>query len=115
MVAIIFVGAVLTAIYLFKPQEPLENTPQDINLVILVDIKEAGIDCGDNGCRVDKVVGDYAKGVMPLSYWIAQKTNNKWQVVVTGNGIPNCTEVDKYQIPLEIYGNCILKSGELRN
>ncbi len=65
-------------------------------------------------CKVNKVSGNYAKGTMPMAYWIAVKMENKWVVAVTGNGIPRCEEVDPFSIPKEIYGNCIEKSGDLR-
>lgn len=114
VIAILFVGAILIDVYFFKAQKPALTAPQDLNSEILADIKESGIDCGIDGCGVDKVFGDYAKGIMPMAYWIAKKINNTWQVVVTGNGIPNCDEVDKFSVPKEIYGNCIEPIGELR-
>lgn len=84
---------------------------------ILRDIAEEDIICDSefikNGCRVDTVIGNFAKGIMPDGYWIAEK-GDEWQVVVRGNGIPTCEEVDKFSVPKEIYGNCIEKSGDLR-
>lgn len=67
-----------------------------------------------NSCRVDKIVKNFSKGIMPQGYWIAKK-DAEWQVVVRGNGIPTCEEVDNFSVPKEIYGNCIEKSGDLRN
>lgn len=82
---------------------------------ILQSLQGSGLECGTAGCTVDKVVGEFAKGNMPMAYWIAKKVSGVWQVVVTGNGIPQCLEIDTYSIPQEIYGNCIEESGELRN
>ncbi len=91
---------------------------------ILEDIAGKGITCDtknytpyvfNGNCKVEKIVGNYAKGLAPMEYWIAVKNEGGWQVVITGNGIPKCAEIDKYTVPQEIYGNCIEASGELRN
>lgn len=75
------------------------------------------IDCGEyqEACSVEKIYGNFAKGNMKMAYWIAQKDFGGWKMVISGNGIPSCGEVDKYTVPVEIYGNCIEASGELRN
>jgi len=107
-------------------QESLLSAPTtapDYNQ-ILNDITSDGINCTltdaqgnviPNSCSVDKVSGDYAKGIMPQGYWIAKKLNNIWRVSITGNGIPNCQEIDEKSIPQDIYGNCIEDSGKLRH
>lgn len=94
------------------PTDELESTNQ--SELILQSLQVSGLECGTAGCTVDKVVGDFAKGNMPMAYWIAKKVGGVWQVVVTGNGIPQCLEIDTYSIPQEIYGNCIEEDGELR-
>lgn len=89
---------------------------------ILKDIVHEGVPCTatdesgmtKNGCRVDKVVDNFAKGVVPMAYWIALKTDDTWKVIITGNGIPSCKEINTYAVPKEIYGNCIETSGTLR-
>jgi hypothetical protein len=85
--------------------------------IILQNLKDnQEIDCSlADSCKVDKIVGNYAKGTQTGAYWMALKTEGKWKTVLTGNGIPQCAEVDKFSIPVEIYGNCIDASGELRN
>jgi hypothetical protein len=45
---------------------------------------------------------------------IAAKKENEWHVVVRGNGIPSCEDIDHNSVPKEIFGNCIEKSGDLR-
>lgn len=94
---------------------PTPSESGNDNAVILADIKADGIKCEPTGCSVEKVVGNYAKGNMPMAYWIAEKQGGKWKVVVTGNGIPNCKEIDSFQVPQEISGNCIDDSGNLRD
>lgn len=98
-------------------------TNDEINNQILRDIVEGGVNCDledadgnvvKDTCRVEKMVGDYAKGIMPQAYWMAVKTEGKWKVTVTGNGIPTCEEIDKNSFPSEIYANCIEVTGELR-
>lgn len=86
---------------------------KDPKTQIIKDITENGTVCNE-ACSVDKVSGNYAKGNMPMAYWIANKENGKWKVVIGGNGIPSCAEVDKYTVPREIYGNCIEESTQLR-
>jgi hypothetical protein len=95
----------------FLPQRSVSEEEKIMN-----DLK-VNMDCGDGGkmCFVTNVVGEFAKGNMKMAYWMAQKTNGKWKVVITGNGIPSCNEIDKFKVPTEIYGNCIESSGELRN
>lgn len=99
-------------------------SPEDQNSRILKDIQKSGVTCSlknvdgadtKDMCRIEKVVGNFAKGTMPMAYWMAILVNNSWKVVVTGNGIPQCSEIDAYAFPKEIYGNCIEKSGDLRH
>lgn len=108
----ILVGGLLGVWYFFN------RTPSvvDLNSEILQDIIKDGVACGLSvgNCTVDKVAGDYAKGTLPQAYWLAQKISGTWKVVVTGNGIPACTEIDKYSIPKDIFGNCIESTGQLR-
>lgn len=95
----------------------------DVNTQIWRDIISNEVPCGlktasgsavQEGCSINKIVGNFAKGTMPMAYWIAMKSENTWKVIVTGNGIPACDKIDTYSIPKEIYGNCIEKSGDLR-
>lgn len=105
-----------------KNSSPIADTNNEKEQ-ILYDIVGHGVRCDikdekgvvtNNNCKVDVIKGDYAKGTMPMAYWMAVKKNNRWGVAIVGNGIPNCEEVDKFSIPKEIYGSCIEKSGELR-
>jgi hypothetical protein len=90
--------------------------PVDTNTKILRDITALRKYCPEMSlCSVDKVAGDYAKGQMPMAYWLAKKINGTWTVVVAGNGIPDCSQIDEFSIPQEIYGNCIEASGGLRH
>lgn len=82
--------------------------------IIIDEITRAGLTCAD-ACTVEKIEGDYGKGLMPMGYWIAKKVEGSWKAVVTGNGIPPCSEIDSYSIPQSIYGNCIEQSGDLRH
>lgn len=41
------------------------------------------------------------------AFWIAKK-DKTWKVIWRGKNAPNCSTVDKYNIPEEIYGNCYL-------
>lgn len=88
-------------------------TQDDESGQILQDLEKGGIECGGK-CTVETVTVDYAKGLMPMAYWIAMRTGGVWQVIITGNGIPECREIDVYEVPRDIYGNCIEQSGELR-
>jgi hypothetical protein len=126
IVAVVGVAAYfgLRSFFPLSPLSPVVENPSptpveesgEPNSLILQDIVKSGTNCDLNAanCRVDKVVGNYAKGTMPMAYWIAEKTSGVWKVVITGNGIPQCGEVDKYSVPKEIYGNCIESSGQLR-
>lgn len=61
--------------------------------------------------RVQKVENDFALGYTSNiigSQWIAKKTAGTWQVVWTGQEIPFCADMDKYEIPASIYTNCLL-------
>lgn len=87
----------------------------DVSEEIMRDLQLSGVDCGSGKCTVDTVSGNFAKGTMPMAYWIASKTDGRWKVVVSGNGIPSCEEIDTNSIPKEIYGNCLETSGELRH
>jgi hypothetical protein len=107
----------LTPLPLSPANEQTANTngkPEEV----LKDIVGEDIVCDSeqikNGCRVDKMYGDFAKGIMPEGYWIATKKENEWHVVVRGNGIPSCEDIDHNSVPKEIFGNCIEKSGDLR-
>lgn len=99
-----------------------ENTKVD-STQILQEIVNSGLKCDieqsdgtvtTDNCSLSLVIGDYAKGIMPQGYWIAVRTDNSWNIVVSGNGIPTCSEIDHHSIPKEIYGNCIQPSGQLR-
>lgn len=37
--------------------------------------------------------------------WFAQKQNGEWVILYTGNGLPECTEIEKYNAPKEFL-NC---------
>jgi hypothetical protein len=106
-----------------SPSPTLGVVSSEQDKQILKDVVEGGVNCefktpdgnlAKDVCKVVKIVGNYAKGTMPLAYWMAVKTDGKWKVVVTGNGIPRCEEIDKYSIPKEIYGNCIEATEKLR-
>lgn len=62
--------------------------------------------------RVEKVYGDfalgnYAEGSGPGGYtFMAKKTAGSWQIVWKGQEIATCSQMQKYQIPKEIYGEC---------
>jgi len=91
-----------------------KDEPMTVEEQIMRDVTGPDIVCDAGSCRVDKVAGDYAKGTMLGGYFLAVKTNGKWEVAVGGNGIPTCAEVDQYSIPQEIFGNCIEADGQLR-
>lgn len=55
-------------------------------------------------------VGGYGSGAM----WIAVKANGKWQKILTTQNTPDCSLMDKYFVPKEIYKNCIDKNGSIR-
>lgn len=40
-------------------------------------------------------------------YMIAKKINGKWNEVFSGQGAPSCSIMEEFQVPQEIYGNCI--------
>jgi hypothetical protein len=70
--------------------------------------------------RIDKISGNYAIGSFGSlggagSTWIAMKDTAGWKKIMTLQQPPFCTEVDKYQVPKEIYENCYTdKTGTLR-
>jgi hypothetical protein len=115
---ILAVGIYLANSYA-KSLSDLTPSPQpiDVSTMIIDNLVNGGVDCGvdKTSCKVDKVEGNFAKGTMPQAYWIAEKHNTKWTIVISGNGIPTCTQIDKFSVPPQIYGNCIEPSGELRN
>lgn len=122
-VVLIFMSIMLIANFFNRKSGSLTNkstpTPvvvEDSKDKILEKLKKDDLLCTlPESCVVEKISGNYAKGLMTQGYWMAKKYNGEWKVVVTGNGIPSCMEIDKYSIPKYIYGNCIETSGDLRN
>lgn len=114
--------------YTILPAAPTETQKEesipyqtDSNEKIISDLKNSGLVCetpGDEteyGCTVDVVLENFAKGKMPMAYWIAERGDGgTWKPVITGNGIPTCEQVELFAVPEEVYGNCIESSGELR-
>lgn len=45
--------------------------------------------------------------------FIAAKRDDLWIIAFTGNGLPDCTELDAYAIPAQILGVCTGEDGEL--
>lgn len=58
---------------------------------------------------VRRISGNYAQGgagVPPQgAAWMAVKEGNLWKVVWEGQNIPKCSEMEKYKIPQEFYGD----------
>lgn len=65
-----------------------------------------------------KVDGDYAFGESPTNRWIAMKENMRenrdWRKIWEGQESPLCEDVDKYNVPKTIYGDCYENEGKLR-
>jgi hypothetical protein len=47
-------------------------------------------------------------------WWIAQKQDKDWKLILEGNGFPTCSELDKYQVPSSI-SDCVEAGGKLRS
>ena len=55
----------------------------------------------------DAALGNYAEGSGPGGYtFMAKKKDDKWNIVWKGQEIALCSEMEKQQIPQEIYGEC---------
>lgn len=95
---------------------PTGSVTPDETAQIVIDVINTSSSCGPakDKCTIDKVIGNFARGTMPMGYWFAVKNNSKWQVVLTGNGIPACIKVDEFSIPKELYTNCLDTSNQLR-
>jgi hypothetical protein len=100
-----------------KPAKILQaETPDEV----LDMLKNSGLNCtpADRSdrevCSITKLEGDVAKGTMSGGWWFAVKEAGSWRLVLSGNGIPLCGEVDKYNFSKDFYGNCIKENGELR-
>ena len=63
---------------------------------------------------VTKISGNFAKLSIGGKYGgggyyvIAMKDKQTWKEIFSGQEAPNCTVVDQYQIPKEIYDNCYI-------
>lgn len=61
---------------------------------------------------INKIDGNYAQGEggfrsAPTGYaWIAMKQNGHWTIIWRGQQSPACKDIDKYNVPVSIYGNC---------
>lgn len=102
-------------------REPITNEEATTEQQILNDLQKAELICtaeppleSSSGCAVNIIQNDFAKGTMPQAYWIAKRIDGTWTMIISGNGIPECTLIDIHNVPQEIYGNCLENSGELR-
>lgn len=117
---LIILASAVVFIFPKSPSSNTSNTSSGNNLdeiaLITSDIINTSSNCGPekDKCTIDKVIGNYAKGTMPLGYWFAVKKDGHWQVVLTGNGIPSCAKVDELSLPKELYTNCLETSGKPR-
>lgn len=71
-------------------------------------LKDLGIK--DAIIHIEKKIGDWAKLNVNFRrsghYIIARLINNKWKEIYSGQAIPSCKIVAKYQIPKEIIPDC---------
>jgi len=53
---------------------------------------------------VEKQNGNFARGVSSNAAWYAEKINNQWNVLWTGQDYPPCSKVSDF--PVDFYTNC---------
>lgn len=57
-------------------------------------------------------IGSHAVGTVSNDYFLAAKDLGSWVILYVGQGTPYCTDVDPYQVPIEMVPEC-LRSNEL--
>ena len=73
----------------------------DVSLVNFVKNKLSG--SPESSIQIEKIEGDYALGSAGTAsgygfYWAAAKINNQWSYIISGNGIPECREVEIFPV-----------------
>jgi len=77
-------------------------------------------DFSTSDIAVRYIFRNYARGSMRRSgqdrNWLAIKQNGKWNKITEARGLEfDCSLIDQYRIPREIYGNCIEDQFNMRH
>ena len=70
--------------------------------------------------KVSKNTGEYAKGLISTKgemfgggYWLAVKSNGKWEIIFDGQNTPECVLVDLPEFPADMVPECLDSLGQV--
>jgi len=95
------------------PESSPTTSVSDENLIKQAVYDKLGTSESDIKVEIEKIEGDYAKGYSHSAkeeagggFFIAVKKSGTWKVIADGNGVIECSVIEKYNVPSTIVGEC---------